>query len=91
MTLTVELTLAQELQLKEEAARAGLEPAALLLARAGLADTPHTLNLGKEPGTGADLLALWEQEDAFLPHEDLSDSPALARALREQAQTRVGQ
>ncbi len=38
------------------------------------------------PRTGADLLALWEQEKAFLPREDLTDSPALARRLREQSQ-----
>ncbi len=31
------------------------------------------------PRTGADLLALWEQEEAFLPREDLADSPTLAR------------
>ena len=38
MTLTLELTSAQETQLREEAARTGLEPAALLLARAGLTE-----------------------------------------------------
>lgn len=36
--------------------------------------------------TGADLLALWEQEGAFLPREDLPDSPTLARQIREQSQ-----
>ncbi len=35
---------------------------------------------------GADLLALWEQEGAFLPREDLPDSPTLARQIREQVQ-----
>ncbi len=43
------------------------------------------------PQTGADLLALWEQEGAFLPREDLPDSPALARQIREQAQQVRGQ
>jgi len=38
------------------------------------------------PRTGADLLALWEQEEAFLPREDLADSTTLARQLREQSQ-----
>ena len=38
------------------------------------------------PRTGADLLALWEQEEAFLPREDLADSPTLARQIREQSQ-----
>lgn len=38
------------------------------------------------PRIGADLLALWEQEGAFLLREDLPDSPTLARQIREQAQ-----
>ena len=36
--------------------------------------------------TGADLLALWEQEGAFLPREDIPDSPIYARQLREEPQ-----
>lgn len=40
------------------------------------------------PRTGADLLALWEREGAFLPHETAPDAPALARQLREKAQRR---
>lgn len=38
------------------------------------------------PQTGADLLALWEQEGAFMARQDLPDSPILARQLREQSQ-----
>ena len=40
--------------------------------------------LEETPQTGAELLALWEQEGAFLARQDLPDSPALARQLREQ-------
>ena len=41
---------------------------------------------GKALKTGADLLALWEQEGAFLPREDMPDSPSYARQLREESQ-----
>ncbi len=36
--------------------------------------------------TGAAVLAQWEKDGAFLPLDDLPDSPILARQRREQAQ-----
>lgn len=54
-----------------------------------VSETNGSENTGAEmPRTGADVLAQWEREGAFLPHEDLPDSPALARSLRERAQRR---
>jgi hypothetical protein len=52
--------------------------------RAALSQT----NANPPPRTGADVLAQWEREGAFLPAEDLPDTPALARRLRERAQRR---
>ncbi len=47
MTLTLELTPAQETKLLAEAARAGVDPAALLLRRAGLIDADAPQNLAE--------------------------------------------
>ena len=71
-----------EVTLAREAAQHGTTPE--LLALDGLRRLfPAADNA---PKTGADLLALWERQGAFLPREDLPDSPELALQLREQAQ-----
>ena len=83
--MTITLTPEIERALTVRATQQGTTPELLAL---------HDLNgLYVEPGqpeqpprTGADLLALWEQEGAFLPREDLPDSTTLARQLREQSQ-----
>ncbi len=49
MTLTLELTPAQELKLRTDAARAGVDPAALLLTRAGLLETDVSQNNAHTP------------------------------------------
>ena len=78
MTFTLELTPTQEARLREEAARAGMEPAALLIARAGLGEQEADTNgVGHErdaqerlsarlPGEDKTLalFAQWAQEDA---------------------------
>lgn len=38
------------------------------------------------PTTGAELIALWEKEGAFISGEGLPDSPEYARQIREQSQ-----
>lgn len=83
MTLTLELTPAQEARLREEAARAGVEPAALLLARAGISEqaTPP-----QEDATLA-LFARWQAEDtpgdAAERAQRQQEGDALLNAVRE--------
>ena len=83
--MTITLTPEIERALAARATRAGMTPELLVLRDL------HELYLEREqrdetPRTGADLLALWEQEGAFLAREDLPDSPALAHQIREQSQ-----
>ena len=82
--MTITLTPEIERALAARAERQGTTPERLAL------HDLHALYVGEqppeEPRTGADLLALWEREGAFLPHESLPDSPALARRVRERSQ-----
>ena len=83
--MTITLTPEIEGALIVRAAQQGTTPQLLAL------HDLHELYIGDTqaagtPLTGADLLVLWEQEGAFLPREDLPDSPTLARQVREQAQ-----
>jgi hypothetical protein len=85
MTLTLTLSPEKESRLAERARLAGLpldEYALRVLDADAEAVTPQVAR------TGADLIAQWEREGAFLPADPDMDSPALARALREKAETR---
>lgn len=81
--MTITLTPEIERALTARASQKGTTPELLAL---------HDLNRlyvepsqpEETPRTGAELLALWEQEGAFLARQDLPDSPTLARQLREQ-------
>ena len=83
--MTITLTPEIEQALAERAARQGTTPELLAIHNLrGLyveSEAPE-----ETPRTGAELLALWEQEGAFLARQDLPDSPLLARQLREQSQ-----
>jgi hypothetical protein len=83
MPLTVELPDDLAAALTDEAARLGLslpEYAARLLAAARPAAHP--------PKTGRDLVAYWRAEGLIGTRPDITDSPAHARQLREEAQRR---
>ena len=49
-------------------------------------EAPESSAANETLKTGADLLALWEREGMFLPGEDMPDSPAYARQIRETSQ-----
>lgn len=51
---------------------------------------PYSVAENETLKTGADLLALWEREGMFLPVEDMPDSPAYARQIREKSQSARG-
>jgi hypothetical protein len=83
MSLVLELPPELERELAAEAARLGLPLAeyAVRLPAVGRAPRPA-------PGTGAELLAYWQGAGLVGTRAEISDAPAHARALREQAQTR---
>lgn len=85
MTLTLTLTPERETRLTEQARAAGLtlDDFALRVLDEAAAAPPES-----EPRTGADLLALWAREGAFLPADDDLDAPARARDIRERNQNR---
>jgi hypothetical protein len=84
MSLVLDLPPELETELAAEAARLGLplpEYALRLLAGGR--------NLRPPPRTGADLLAYWQSEGLVGTRPDITDAPAHARVLREQAQRRA--
>ena len=81
MSLVLELPAQLEAELAAEAARLGQtlpEYALRLLTEA----------CGSRARTGAELVAYWQREGLLGTRTDVTDAPAHARALREQAQRR---
>jgi hypothetical protein len=84
MSLVLDLPSELETELAAEAARHGLPlPDYILRLLAG------GRTVGPAPRTGADLLAYWQREGVVGTREEIADSPAHARALREEAQRRA--
>ena len=83
MSLILELPPELENLLSTEAARLRLPlpEYALRLLSAGLVPSP-------KPCTGAELVAYWQRERLVGTRPEITDAPAHARALREQAQKR---
>jgi predicted esterase len=90
MTYTIELTPDLEQRAAQEARQNGKSIAEYLpeLLDRALPKTSHVALNTTIPKTGADLLALWEEEGAFVSRDDQPESPVLAHHLREQAQRR---
>jgi hypothetical protein len=84
MSLVVDLPTELETELAAEAARLGIPLAeyVLRLLASGRVPTPA-------PRSGAELLAYWQVENLIGTRPDIAESPAHARALREQAQRRA--
>lgn len=85
MTFILELPNDLERDLEKAAARAGLPLAeyALQILAAHRVLTPEAA-----PRTGAELLAVWEQEGLLGTRPDIEDPVAYARELRERTQRR---
>jgi hypothetical protein len=85
MTLVLELPSELESELKTEAARLGLPlpEYALRLIAAGRGTRPTLC-------TGTELLDYWNSEGLVGTRSEIVDSQAHARALRENAQRRLG-
>jgi len=84
MNLVLEIPPELEAELTAEAARLGLPlPDYVLRLLAGSRTTRSA------PRTGAELLAYWQGEGLVGTRPEITDSPAHARALREQAQRRA--
>lgn len=84
MSLVLNLPPELETKLAAEAAQLGLPLAeyALRLLAEGVSARPV-------PRTGAELLAYWQNEGLVGTRPEITDAPAHARALREQAQRRA--
>jgi hypothetical protein len=84
MTLVLDLPPELETELAAEAARLGLPLSeyVLRLLAGGRAPSPALR-------TGAELVTYWQGEGLVGTRPEIADSPAHARALREQAQRRV--
>ena len=84
MSLVLDLPPELESELAAEAAHFGLPLSEyalrLLTGRRGVRPAPRT---------GADLVAYWQGEGLVGTRPEITDSPAHARALREQAQRRA--
>ena len=83
MTLTLELPQELEYELTAEADKLGLpvnEYALRLLLYRPVVD--------KMPGTGAELVAYWQEADLVGTRPDIDDNVAYARQLRHEAETR---
>ncbi len=81
MTLVLDLPPGVEATLAREAAQQGTTPESLALD--GLRQLfPEADDM---PKTGADLLAIWETEGAFLPTEQREDHQRRARQVRAEA------
>lgn len=84
MTLTLELPLELEHDLNEEAERRGLslpEYAMLVLAT--------SIESGKQPANGSELVDFWQQEQLIGSRPDIEDTATFAQMLRRQAESRV--
>jgi hypothetical protein len=84
MSLVVDLPSDLEAKLATEAARVGL-PLSEYVVR--LLAEDRTTN--PAPRTGAELVAYWQAEGLIGTRPDITDGPAHARQLRDQAQTRT--
>jgi hypothetical protein len=84
MSLVLDLPAELENELAAEASRLGLSlpEYVLRLLTGGRTSSPP-------PRTGAELLAYWRREGLIGTRQDIADSSAHARALREQAQRRA--
>ena len=84
MSLVLDLPPELEIELAAEAARLGLPlpEYALRLLAGGRGPSPALRS-------GAELLAYWQGEGLVGTRPEIGDSPAHARALREQAQRRA--
>lgn len=83
MSLVLNLPAELESELHAEAARFGLPLPEYVLRLLAEGRAPRPL-----PRSGAELLAYWQSEGIIGTRSDIADSPAHARALREQAQRR---
>jgi hypothetical protein len=84
MSLVLDLPAELETELSAEAARIRLPLPEYVLRLLAGRRTPSPA-----PRTGAELLAYWQSEGLVGTRPDITDSPAHARALREQAQRRA--
>ena len=84
MSLVLDLPAELETDLATEAARLGLSLPEYVLRLLAAGRT-----LSPAPRTGAELLAYWQGQGLVGTRTDIADSPAHARALREQAQRRA--
>jgi hypothetical protein len=82
MSITIELTEAEELRIREQAAALGLNE--VEYARRRLVGEADDL----KPQTGAEALAFWEREGVLGLFSDRPDSPEFARQLRSEAESR---
>lgn len=83
MSLVLDLPAELESELVAEAARLGLPLPDYVLRLLATGRPPSPA-----PRTGAELLAYWQGQGLVGTRSDISDSPAHARHLREQAQRR---
>jgi hypothetical protein len=85
VTFILELPIDLERDLEKAAARAGLPLAeyALQILEANRVSTPETA-----PRTGAELLAVWEQEGLLGGRPDIENPVEYARELRQRNQNR---
>jgi hypothetical protein len=86
MTIILDLPASVEDALTQEADRRGITPQSLVLDDLQRLYPSRKAGSAAQQKTGADIIAIWEKEGAFLAREDLPDSPELARQIREKAQ-----
>ncbi len=82
MTLTLELTPAQEMKLRADAARAGVDPVALLLTRAGLLEAEAAQDNAQGLSGFQEWHRLWVEDlppAPILRDEDISRDTLYAR------------
>lgn len=84
MSLVLDLPAELEAEHAAEASRLGLPLSEYVLRLLAGGRTA-----GPAPRTGAELLSYWQGEGLIGTRPDLADSPAHARALREEAQRRA--
>jgi cytosine/adenosine deaminase-related metal-dependent hydrolase len=84
MSLVLDLPPELENELATEAARLGLSLPEYVLRLLAVGGGPKSA-----PRSGAELLAYWQGEGLVGTRPDITDSPAHARALREQAEKRT--
>jgi hypothetical protein len=84
MSIELELPAELETELADEAAQLGLALPEYILRMLTFGRSPRPA-----PTTGAELLAYWQAEGLVGTRQDITDAPAHARAIREQAQRRA--